>query len=189
MIYKDHIWASIFNPYGNAIEGSDEKRGLIEPVIWNRMKETRTTLGIWRRRIWITYLLMNAVGAGLSVFLYLIVPAGSVKFFGGDQTSLSAASWCSIVGAGDLLVSFLAFVALLLRLTRHASVMMIVAMIGIGLYSVFHSGAYLYSHLYRSAGFAIPSNMLPGIILMFFFGILAVIDASLLASYGDGLSS
>ena len=129
-----------------------------------------------RATIWNIYFFMNAVGAGLSVFLYLLVPAGSVQYFGGDYQNGTAASWCSIVGAGDFLVSYLAWLGFLTR-QKPASIIRTIAMFGIGMYSILHGGAFLFSHFTRNNSFSLPNSMIAGTFSMVIFGLFAVIDS------------
>lgn len=132
-----------------------------------------------REWIWNSYFGVNLLGAGASVFLYLLVPAGTVKSFGGSVNNESAASWCSIVAAGDALVSFLAAVALRYRTPESSSDhtrIRALALTGIGLYCALHGGAFIYSARHRPQNFSLGSGNYLMTHLMVAFGAAAMID-------------
>jgi len=89
-------------------------------------------------------LLLNTFLSAASVPLYMLVPVGAVKNFGGDS-SPTALFWCQLVGGGDALMAYLMGWAFF---TRSAEVRRN-CLRGLGVYCVFHfvgflRGAYSY---------------------------------------------
>jgi hypothetical protein len=58
------------------------------------------------------YLLMFSLGATFSVFLYLFLTEGTIKFFNGTVTP-TAMFWTKTIASGDLLIGFIGFRALI----------------------------------------------------------------------------
>ena len=84
-------------------------------------------------------LLINTVGPGMSVPLYWFVSHGTVGVFGGDESSDSAAFWCQLVGAGDMMFAYICACALL----TPSGVVRRLVVRAIGLYSIAHFGGFL----------------------------------------------
>ena len=85
----------------------------------------------------------GGVAALGSSLLYLFVPDGTVKFFGGVPTPTTN-TWIPVVAAGDILCAYLLFEA---ARTSSAEVKRL-GVRGLGLYMAFHLGAFVRGHLY-----------------------------------------
>ncbi len=127
-----------------------------------------TSLGASPPRLWLSQkilswlLVINTVGPGMSVPLYWLIPHGTVWFFGGDESSDSAAYWCQIVGAGDFMFAFICAAALL---TTSGAIRRLVVR-AIGWYSLFHFGAFLRGSWQPGAFPAMPPTFVAGVTSM-----------------------
>lgn len=81
----------------------------------------------------------GAVGPLPSVFLYVLLPGGTVLFFNG-QPSDTANFWCSVTAAADAVASFLCASALVTKINE----VKILVVRSMAIYSVFHFGAFWY---------------------------------------------
>lgn len=79
-----------------------------------------------------------------SILLYVLSPAGTVKFFGGVP-SPSSRFWCSIAASGDALVSYLAWYVLLSGGVSREIEKLVVR--GTAIYAMFHFGGFFFWHL------------------------------------------
>jgi hypothetical protein len=80
-----------------------------------------------------------------SVFAYVLVPNGVVKYFGGTP-SKSAAFWCATgAGSGDALVAMMCGYALL---GKGGDEFKKIAIQGFGLYSILHFGGFWWHHTF-----------------------------------------
>ena len=88
------------------------------------------------------WLALGGVLAAASVPLYVFLPSGSIRNFGGTP-SPTACMWVQTVAAGDALVAFLAWEAL-----RSGSVeTKRLAARAIGVYNLLHMGSFINGHL------------------------------------------
>ncbi len=93
--------------------------------------------------------LQNAYFVGGMLFplssapLYLFVPSGTVKFFGGKPTP-SAAFWCSLAAGGDILFAYLCYTA---WRSKSLEVRKLVFRAN-AIFRIFHFGGFLFHHLF-----------------------------------------
>eukprot|EP01089_Gocevia_fonbrunei_P007418 TRINITY_DN1853_c0_g1_i2.p1 TRINITY_DN1853_c0_g1~~TRINITY_DN1853_c0_g1_i2.p1 ORF type:complete len:155 (-),score=19.49 TRINITY_DN1853_c0_g1_i2:41-505(-) len=107
------------------------------------------------------FFLFNALGAGLSVPLYLLLPKGTVEFFGGIY-SPSTVLWVRGTGAGDALLSYISFYG---AFTDNILVKKYLIR-ALGLYNILHFGSFLISHYY------IQPSLSDGLLLFVWSGFL-----------------
>jgi len=96
-----------------------------------------------RNQLFNAICVFGGVAALGSSLIYLFVPDGTVKFFGGIPTPTTN-TWIPVVAAGDILCAYLLFEA---ARTSSAEVKRL-GVRGLGLYMAFHLGAFVRGHLY-----------------------------------------
>mmetsp|Transcript_8882 Transcript_8882/g.20361 ORF Transcript_8882/g.20361 Transcript_8882/m.20361 type:complete len:135 (-) Transcript_8882:1807-2211(-) len=79
--------------------------------------------------------------SGISVPLYLFVPHGTVKHFGGEVSG-TAAMWCTTVAAGDALCSYLSYHGIRAKTTEAKRL----CIRSVGIYALLHMGIFHYGH-------------------------------------------
>jgi hypothetical protein len=124
------------------------------------------------------YFLSAAILPGISVFLYLCVPVGTVKLFGGDisakATRDAAQLWVRTTSNGDILVSILNGLALFKPSDWHFRQTVIRVC---SFSNLVHFGCFLYHHY-----FVQPHPL--GLTIMYWFAIAL----TLLSGLGWGLN-
>lgn len=80
-----------------------------------------------------------------SIALYVLVPGGTVKHFGG-QISNSSKFWCSLTASGDAVIAYLMLTGILDKGKNPWLFKLIVR--SSFLYSIFHFGGFWYWHTF-----------------------------------------
>ncbi|CAF3627186.1 unnamed protein product [Rotaria sp. Silwood1] len=106
------------------------------------------------------YLWLTVVLPWFSSLLYLLVPGGTIKYFGGVPTP-SAKFWVQVVASGDIVIGFLALAGLK---TRNSQVLQLIFQ-AIGVYNIFHMSTFWFNHLFREAHPAGPSFYISALII------------------------
>ena len=89
--------------------------------------------------LWLTMIL-----PWFSSLLYLFVPDGTIRYFGGIPTP-SGEFWVQVVASGDIVIGFLALSGLK---TRNSEVLKLIFR-AICVYNIFHISTFWYNHTFR----------------------------------------